>query len=387
MAKLSALLLLLCASFAAAQVFDKVAPDKKAEEAFANIQVLKGDPSTSVRGAMEFFNTALGVKCDACHDTNNAFDKDVKDLKKTAREMITMTREINKIAFRGRPQVNCYTCHQGHNRPTAVPEIPALPAGPAMTRFQQPGPPPGMGRQGQPGTPGQAGQPGQPGQPPRPPLPPAPKAEDVVAKYQAAIGGADKLAKLQSLVVKGSQNTPDGKPATVTVQMQSGKVMSEVRAGDRVITEGWNGKDAWGKATGMPYHSSEETAPLMEREAELYPGSRLLANPAGLRVIAGVKVGNHDTLIVTPGQRTPTQDRLYFDKDSGLLVRLVYAVPTSFGPLPTQIDYDDYRDAGNGIKLPFKVTYSRPTTTVTQTLSSVQVNAKVDDAAFEAPKP
>ena len=44
--------------------------------------------------------------------------------------------------------------------------------------------------------------------------------------------------------------------------------------------------------------------------------------------------------------------RLYFDEQSGLLVRLVRYGETPLGLLPTQIDYADYREAG-GVKVPF----------------------------------
>jgi hypothetical protein len=51
--------------------------------------------------------------------------------------------------------------------------------------------------------------------------------------------------------------------------------------------------------------------------------------------------------------------RLYFDKSSGLLLRMVRYADTPMGRNPTQIDYADYRDAG-GVKIPFRWTLSRP---------------------------
>ena len=50
---------------------------------------------------------------------------------------------------------------------------------------------------------------------------------------------------------------------------------------------------------------------------------------------------------------SPTQStQLFFDVESGLLVRKVFVINTMLGPLNVQWDFSDYRDIG-GIKLPF----------------------------------
>ena len=50
--------------------------------------------------------------------------------------------------------------------------------------------------------------------------------------------------------------------------------------------------------------------------------------------------------------------KLFFDKQSGLLVRLVRYDSTVIGTNPIQLDYGDYRDV-NGVKMPF-LTGRRP---------------------------
>ena len=37
--------------------------------------------------------------------------------------MISMTFEINKANFNGRPQVSCNSCHNGHEQPNASPNL------------------------------------------------------------------------------------------------------------------------------------------------------------------------------------------------------------------------------------------------------------------------
>ncbi|HYL74644.1 MAG TPA: hypothetical protein VEU96_10590, partial [Bryobacteraceae bacterium] len=77
--------------------------------------------------------------------------------------------------------------------------------------------------------------------------------------------------------------------------------------------------------------------------------------------------------------------RLYFDEQSGLLVRLVRYAETALGRMPTQIDYADYRDA-DGLKIPYRWTLARPGgNRFTIQVDQVQQNIPVEDAKFTPP--
>ena len=78
--------------------------------------------------------------------------------------------------------------------------------------------------------------------------------------------------------------------------------------------------------------------------------------------------------------------RLYFDQQSGLLLRLVRYAETALGRMPTQIDYADYRDA-DGVKIPYRWTLARPGNRFTIQIDEVQQNVPVDDGMFTAPAP
>jgi hypothetical protein len=75
---------------------------------------------------------------------------------------------------------------------------------------------------------------------------------------------------------------------------------------------------------------------------------------------------------------------LYFDKDSGLLVRLVRYTATAIGLNPVEIDYSDYRAVG-GVKMPFHWTVSWTDGRSTTELSSVQPNVPIDPTKFAKP--
>jgi hypothetical protein len=75
---------------------------------------------------------------------------------------------------------------------------------------------------------------------------------------------------------------------------------------------------------------------------------------------------------------------LYFDDESGLLVRIVRYSDTPVGLGPTQIDYADYREVA-GIKIPFKRTVIWLDGRATILLNEVTANANVEGTRFARP--
>ena len=157
---------------------------KMAEEVFKNIQVLKGVPADQLIPAMQFIAASLGVECDFCH-VRNAFEKDDKDQKVAARKMMQMMFAANKETFEGKREVTCYTCHRGSTDPVGTPVIPEAEPKPATEVAAAPSEN-------------------------------LPKADQLIDKYVAALGGKDAIQKITSRVEKGSLTAGEMK-ATVDV--------------------------------------------------------------------------------------------------------------------------------------------------------------------------
>ena len=91
-----------------------------AEQAFKNIQVLKGIPVDEFMGTMGLFSAALSVCCGDCHTgaggSNPQWDAD-PPRKQVARRMVQMVNALNRDNFGGRQVVTCWTCHRGSERP------------------------------------------------------------------------------------------------------------------------------------------------------------------------------------------------------------------------------------------------------------------------------
>jgi photosynthetic reaction center cytochrome c subunit len=81
-----------------------------------------------------------------------------------------------------------------------------------------------------------------------------------------------------------------------------------------------------------------------------------------------------------------TRVKLYFDKESGLLLRQVRYIETKVGVNPLQIDYKDYR-ALSGVKLPYAWTVTWTNGQSTYEVSKYEANTVIDAAKFAKPAP
>src|SRR5215472_16503468 len=97
------------------------------DQAFKNIQVLRGIPVNEFMNVMGFFSASLGMNCTDCHTADSAgnWDKYADDtqLKNTARRMVLMENLINRSDFGNIQMVTCYTCHRGFQKPDVVPSL------------------------------------------------------------------------------------------------------------------------------------------------------------------------------------------------------------------------------------------------------------------------
>jgi len=148
----------------------------------------------------------------------------------------------------------------------------------------------------------------------------------------------------------------------------------------------FDGKQGWLSVPGRVHMMSTMENAAARIDADLYFPLHVKTLYEKFQVDAGEKIDGHDTYLVVGRNEGQPPLRLYFDKESGLLLRFVRYGETPLGRNPTQIDYADYREA-NGLKIPFRWTLSRPGNQFTIQVEQLQQNVPVDDAKFVAPPP
>jgi len=335
---------------------------KKAEEQFKNIQVLKGIPADQLFPTMQFITASLGVQCDFCH-VQGAFEKDDKKTKQAARKMMEMMIAINADNFDGHRAVTCNTCHNGTTKPQAIPAV--------MTGY-----PPEKEAMGAPKPPevGNAG------------ATAGPTAEQLLDKYVQAVGGSVAIDKVTSRIMKGTIDF-GGKSLPIDIYSKNpDKRISFTHTPEGDSITAFDGHEGWLGTPGRPgareMHGSELDAASID--ADLHLATHLKTMFRELQVQGSESIGGHEAYVVVGQREGKPPLRLYFDEQSGLLVRLVRYGDTALGLLPTQIDYADYHDT-NGVKIPYRWTLARPSGRFTIQVTDVKQNVPVDDAKFAKP--
>src|SRR5271170_854440 len=96
-----------------------------AEEAFKNVQLLRGISVKEFMETMGFFAASTNNNCTDCHGEASAgsWEKYADDTpkKQTARKMIVMVEALNRTYFGGKREVTCYSCHRNADIPKVTP--------------------------------------------------------------------------------------------------------------------------------------------------------------------------------------------------------------------------------------------------------------------------
>jgi hypothetical protein len=335
------------------------ASPKTAGEEFKNLQVLKNIPGDELIPSMQFISASLGVECEFCHDERDK-SKDDKKTKQTAREMMRMMQAINQNNFSGKQEVTCNTCHRGSVLPQAIPAIATDTPKPAHAEADKDDE---AARAAW--LPGNA----------------------VLARYLDALGGKAALEKVTTRVEKGNTLLAGGRGLPIEIYAKAPDLrVSVMRTPNGDSVTAYNGHEGWLAVPGRPLremsaqdqHAAHLDAVAMfpMQLAEAVGELKLQPHPEN--------VGDHAATVVWGTTKGWPPVKLYFDPQTGLLLRMLHYIDTAFGLNPIQVDYADYRDVG-GVKTPFRWTIARPSGAFTIQIDSVQDNAPIDAARFEKP--
>jgi len=340
-----------------------------AEEYFKNVQVLRGISVKEFMDTMGFFAASLGENCTFCHVEESGGDwsryADDNSNKQTARKMILMMTAINKSYFGGRRMLTCYSCHRGGETPRVTPNLAEQYSAPVLEEPDE------ITEQA-------AG---------------APSVDQILDKYIQALGGAQRLASLTSLVARGTYqgfDDPEKRPLEMYAKAPDERTVI-VQTGNGPSTTTYDGHSGWIAAP-----DADQPMPVMTLTGGDLQGARLdaiLPFPAELkqafsqwRVGFPANINDHDVQVVQGGNPGESPVKFYFDQQSGLLVRVLRYTNLPVGLNPTQVDYADYRDV-SGVKLPFRWTVTWTDGRSVTELTQVQPNAAIDAAKFSKPMP
>jgi hypothetical protein len=345
------------------------AKPQPAEQVFRNVQALKGLSVDDFMLTMGIMTSALGFDCASCHE-NAGTDKvnwaADTPMKVRARGMVLMVNAINRDHFGGRTAITCFTCHHNRDRPLSTPTMEML-YGQAVLEPDDI-------------------LPGEPG---------APAPEQLLDKYIAALGGAARLSALTSYEASGASRgfggfggrgqvhiyakAPDKRATIIQFTDTPGRDDS-VRAFDGQF--GWirTPRSVLGE-----YALAGSELDGARFDAQLGFPSQIRQTLRNLRTSTPfAPIEGRDVYAVQGDGPRGMFATLYFDKQSGLLVRTVRYGPSPIGRIPTQVDYADYREV-DGVRFPFRWTFSWLDGRDSFELTELRTNVVIADSRFGKP--
>jgi len=368
----------------------------KMEDVYKNIQVFKGQPAEQMLITMRFIRASLGVACTYCHaepdDTQTGpdaklekktadhplpgwwADEPAREIdtprKQVARMMMRMTAAINKENFGGRTEITCFTCHRGNIHPASnfnaslvAAMSPSAGDSKSLTDVS---------------------------------------VDQLLDKFIAAIGG-EAAQKVSTRITKGTVqygsliaergNGRNPPPYAVEISAKLPGMRALVTREGNGVVRSSNGEKGWqqGRFSNDPRHQprdmrSYEHANFKLEDPYFFAG-QLKQLVTGMRVARMDNVNGKPAYVVAGRDQVLPDIQLYFDKESGLLLRVVSQAQGLVGRLPMQYDFSDFRDV-DGLKVP----YHWVTTDIfegqsyTYMITDVQQNVSVDEARFVRPK-
>ena len=214
-----------------------------------------------------------------------------------------------------------------------------------------------------------------------------PAPELLFDNYVKGLGGEAALDKLKSRVMRGSiEIAPMGVKGTFESSQKAPQksLTTMTLTGLGVMQQGFDGAVGWSKDpfTGLRELKGGELS-AVQRAAYINPvGWR--STYSSMKTTGRSKVGDREVYVVEGAYAGDTPDKLYFDAQTGLLLRMDAVVDSPQGRVISETTFDDYREV-DGVKVPHSVRASMGAATVVMRIDEVKHGVALEDKSFAKP--
>ena len=216
-----------------------------------------------------------------------------------------------------------------------------------------------------------------------------PSAAEVVEKYIKAIGGREPLKKQKSRYQTATvELSPIGLKGTVETFARSDDrlFVKTTLAGIGDILVGYDGQKAW---TVNPIQGNrvQEGKELLQMKRTAMFAREISFDKlyTAMRVRGIEPVGDRQAYVVIGSTDGLPDDVMYFDTETGLMLRSDSITIAPEGEQAITTFYEDYRVV-EGTKSPFKIRAKTPAFEINTVVTEIKYNVPVDDTKFTQPK-
>ncbi|MDP1843963.1 MAG: hypothetical protein Q8K64_11120 [Sediminibacterium sp.] len=209
-------------------------------------------------------------------------------------------------------------------------------------------------------------------------------ADEVIAKYITAIGGADKWSKIQSIKVEGQVEVQGlAIPFTMQgVQMKGVRVDAEFQ-GNKIIdittpTQGWGQNPLAGKASLSPISEDELKVKLDDLDIQ-DPFVDYKAKGSTVEFLGKDEEDGNEYLKIKLVTKNNNEKTFFFDTKTYLIYKMETIVKQQGQEIKSAVKYLDYQSIDYGVKMAFKQDQGM----MMMVNKKITINPTIDEAIFK----
>jgi outer membrane lipoprotein-sorting protein len=216
-----------------------------------------------------------------------------------------------------------------------------------------------------------------------------PSVEEIIKKYEEALGGKAATEKVTSRIMKGTlEVTNFGATGTFEIMNKAPNkyVSTAVVDSYGTVQTGFDGSSAWSSnpQTGATKMEGESAA-QMRRQADYLAEFKLREHFPKMTLKEKLKVGEKETYVVEAVPAEGGPEKFYFEIQTGLMIRRDAETQGPEGKVPTEFFLEDYREV-EGVKIPFRLRQNTPMYNIEIKFIESKQNVEIEDSRFEMPK-
>ena len=214
--------------------------------------------------------------------------------------------------------------------------------------------------------------------------------DQILERYAEAVGGRAAIEGVTSYKAQGRfSSSVVREPGQFKIWGKDPHKTLSVIEFPRIGTlkKGFDGDNRWVQTPAGTFTDESPTQMAeLEQDAEVYRAGKIRSLYQTMTVEGKARLSGRDVYILEGKPAKGPAEKLFFDTDSGLLMRwdMVRRNPQR-GNVFVKVHLDDYREV-DGVKVPFKVRFAFESFELTLNVDVLEHNVPVDDALFAKPR-
>jgi hypothetical protein len=170
------------------------------------------------------------------------------------------------------------------------------------------------------------------------------------------------------------------------LQSGSDMVLSTVTTEQGVIEKAFNGAAGWEKSPRGVRDLQGPEVWYLRRYPGLLKDLNFKDQFTRVSTAGKPKIDGRDVYVLRATTTSGQREQLFFDAETGFLIRRSFTTNTPIGNIPEMVEFSDYREV-DGMKLPFvvKVSTVDQNFSVTRKFTEIKLNVPVDSKRFNKP--